>query len=135
MENCIFCKIVKGELPSYKVWEDEKALAFLNIRPHRPGHLLLIPKKHEDYFFDLDDETLKDLVVEAKPLAKVLKEVYKPQTGKVSMLLMGMGVPHIHIHLFPMDSEEDVSTDRAYDASSEELKENQEKIKSSLNIA
>ncbi len=135
MESCVFCRIVKGELPSYKVWEDDQAVAFLNIRPHRPGHLLLIPKKHEDYFFDLDDETIKDLAVKAKPLAKALKEVYKPKTGKISMLLMGMGVPHVHIHLFPMDAEKDVNTDSAYDATPDELKENQEKIKASLNTA
>ncbi len=132
MENCIFCKIVKGELSSYKVWEDDQALAFLTIKPHKKGHLLLIPKKHEDYFFDLDDETIKDLAVKAKPLAQALKKVYKPRSGKISMVLMGTGVPHVHLHLFPLDKETDIDPRMAYDASSDELTKNQEKIKAAL---
>lgn len=130
--NCVFCKIVAGEIPSYKVWEDAKALAFLTIKPQTPGHILLIPKKHEDYFFDLDDEVLKDLVVRAKPLARALKKVYKPHSGKVSMVLMGTGVPHVHIHLFPFNKEDDIDPKKAYDATREELQENMEKIKSAL---
>lgn len=132
MENCIFCKIIKGDIPSYKVWEDNQVLAFLTIRPHKPGHLLLIPKIHEDYFFDLDDETIKDLVIKAKPLAQALKKVYKPRSGKVSMVLMGMGVPHVHIHLIPLDKETDIDPKSAYDANHEELAKEQEKIKQVL---
>lgn len=132
MENCVFCKIVKDEIPSFKVWEDDKALAFLNIMPHKKGHILLIPKEHEDYFFDLDDETIKDLVIKAKPLAKVLKQIYKPATGKVSLVLMGMGVAHVHLHLFPLDKESDINTDKAYKASEEELSDSMEKIRSAL---
>jgi len=130
--DCVFCKIVSGDIPSYKVWEDDKALAFLNIMPHKKGHLLLIPKKHEDYFFDLDDETISDLTVKAKPLAKVLKEIYMPKTGKVSMVLMGTGVAHVHLHLFPLDEETDINLDKAYKATSEELTESMEKIKQAL---
>lgn len=132
MENCVFCKIVKDEIPSFKVWEDDKALAFLNIMPHKKGHILLIPKEHEDYFFDLDDETIKDLVIKAKPLAKVLKQIYKPATGKVSLVLMGMGVAHVHLHLFPLDKESDINTNKAYKASEEELSDSMEKIRSAL---
>lgn len=132
MNNCIFCKIIKGEIPSYKVWEDEKALAFLTLKPHTKGHLLLIPKIHEDYFFDLDDETIKDLSVKAKPLAKALKTIYKPKSGKVGLMLMGMGVPHVHIHLIPMNSERDLNVDAADDATKEELTEEMEKIKATL---
>lgn len=132
MDSCIFCKIVRGKIPSYKVWEDNKALAFLTIRPHKNGHVLLIPKIHEDYFFDLDDETLKDLILKAKPLAQVLKKIYKPKSGKVSMVLMGMEVPHVHLHLFPLDKESDIDTTMAYPATPEELTENMEKIKSAL---
>lgn len=133
MDSCIFCKIIKGEIPSYKVWEDDQALAFLTLRPHTKGHLLLIPKIHEDYFFDLDDEAIKDLTIKAKPLAQALKKVYKPKSGKVGLLLMGMGVPHVHIHLIPLNSEKDINTTSAYDATKEELTEEMAKIKSSLN--
>lgn len=132
MENCIFCKIVSGEIPSYRVWEDDKAMAFLTIRPHKDGHLLLIPKKHEDYFFDLDDETLTDLILKAKPLARVLKDIYKPMSGKISLVLMGMEVKHVHLHLFPLDQESDVNIDKAYQATPEQLTENMEKIKLAL---
>lgn len=131
MENCIFCKIVNGA-PSYKVWEDDKALAFLTIRPHKDGHVLLIPKVHEDYFFDLDDETLKDLVLKAKPIAQALKKIYKPKSGKISMVLMGMGVPHVHLHLIPLDKEDDIDPKKAFDPDPEQLIKNMEKIKAAL---
>ena len=130
--ECIFCKIVKGEIPSYKVWEDDKYLAFLTIRPHKDGHLLLIPKKHDEYFFDLDEESIKELTIKAKPLAQVLKEIYKPKSGKVSMVLMGMEVPHVHIHLFPLDEESDINIDKAHEATPEQLTENMKKIKLAL---
>lgn len=132
MDECIFCKIVKGGIPSYKIWEDDKALAFLTIRPHKNGHVLLIPKTHEDYFFDLDDETLKDLVLKAKPIAQVLKKVYQPKSGKVSLVLMGMGVPHVHLHLIPLDEETDIDPKKAFDPTPEQLTENMEKIKRAL---
>ena len=130
--ECIFCKIVNGAIPSYKVWEDDKALAFLTIRPHKDGHILLIPKKHDEYLFDLDDESFNELMRKTKPLAKALKEIYKPKSGKVSLVVMGMEVPHVHLHLFPLDQETDVNTDKAYEATKEQLSENMERIKSAL---
>ena len=130
--ECIFCKIVNGAIPSYKVWEDDKTLAFLTIRPHKDGHILLIPKKHDEYLFDLDDESFNELMRKTKPLAKALKEIYKPKSGKVSLVVMGMEVPHVHLHLFPLDQETDVNTDKAYEATKEQLSENMERIKSAL---
>jgi len=132
MDNCIFCKIISGKIPSYKIWEDDKALAFLTIRPHKNGHVLIIPKIHEDYFFDLDDETIKDLVVKAKPIARALKKVYKPRSGKISLVLMGMGVPHVHLHLIPLDKEDDIDPKKAFDPTPEQLTEDMNKIKEAL---
>ncbi len=132
MEGCIFCRIIRGKIPSNKVYEDDQHLAFLIIRPINPGHTLVIPKKHTDYFFDLEDQELSELVIKSKPIAKALKKAFNPQTGKVGVMIAGMAVPHAHIHLIPMNSEGDLTFAKAKDASSGELKENQEKIKAAL---
>ena len=102
----IFSKIVAGEIPSYKVAEDENYYAFLDINPLQKGHTLVIPKVEEDYIFDLDDQTLAGLVLFAKKVAHKIKE----QTGcvKVAMVVLGLEVAHAHIHLIPMNSEKDV---------------------------
>lgn len=102
----IFSKIVAGEIPSYKVAENEKYYAFLDINPLAKGHTLVIPKVEVDYIFDLDDETLAGLTKFAKKIAHKIKE----QTGckKVAMVVLGLEVAHAHIHLIPMNSEKDV---------------------------
>ena len=102
----IFSKIVAGEIPSYKVAEDDNYYAFLDINPLTKGHTLVIPKVEEDYIFDLDDETLAGLTLFAKKVAHKIKE----QTGcvKVAMVVLGLEVAHAHIHLIPMNSEKDV---------------------------
>ena len=102
----IFSKIVAGEIPSYKVAEDDNYYAFLDINPLTKGHTLVIPKVDEDYIFDLDDETLAGLTLFAKKVAHKIKE----QTGcvKVAMVVLGLEVAHAHIHLIPMNSEKDV---------------------------
>ena len=128
MDNCIFCKIVKGEIHSYKVWEDENNFAFLSIAPIMPGHTLIIPKKHDDYLFDMDDEALADLIKSSKPIAKLLKEKIKPKTGKIGIMVAGLQVPHVHIHLIPMDSEGDLTFANAKASSPEELKQIYDKI-------
>ncbi len=135
MENCIFCRIVKGELPSYKVWEDDNYLAFLTIRPINPGHVLVIPKKHTDYFFDLDDKELSGLIIASKPISDAIRKAMNPKTDRVGVMVAGLSVPHAHIHLIPMDSESDLTFSRAKDSRSEELTNIQEKIKASLNTA
>ena len=102
----IFSKIVAGEIPSYKVAEDDNYYAFLDINPLAKGHTLVIPKAEVDYLFDLDDTTLAGLIVFAKKVAHKIKE----QTGcvKVALVVVGLEVPHAHIHLIPMNSEKDV---------------------------
>ena len=122
MENCIFCKITKGEIPCYKVAEGEKHLAFLSITPHHQGHTLVIPKKHEDYFFDLSDREISEIMVFAKPVAQKLKSVFKPKSGKIGVMLAGQGVPHVHIHLIPLDREKDLEFSSArHNVSTEEF--------------
>ena len=102
----IFSRIVAGEIPCYKVAEDDKYFAFLDINPLAKGHTLVIPKQEVDYYFDLDDETLAGMTLFAKNVAHKIKE----QTGckKVAMVVLGLEVAHAHIHLIPMNSENDV---------------------------
>ena len=122
----IFSKIVARKIPSYKVAEDEKYYAFLDINPLAKGHTLVIPKVEVDYIFDLDDETLAGLTKFAKKIAHKIKE----QTGckKVAMVVLGLEVPHAHIHLIPMNSEKDV------DFGAEKLKLTPEEFKEIANM-
>ena len=119
MENCIFCKIIKGEIPSVKIWEDGNFLAFLDINPINPGHTVLIPKKHDDYLFDLEDEEYKELMLKAKKIAKMLKNKLKPK--RVGLAVEGFFVPHIHIHLVPLNKGNELNPERAKNMGAEEL--------------
>ena len=102
----IFSRIAQGEIPSYKVAEDDNYYAFLDINPLMEGHTLVIPKREEDYFFDLSDDELAGMVKFAKRIAARQKEVFGCK--KVAMIVLGLEVPHAHIHLIPMNSEADV---------------------------
>lgn len=102
----IFTKIVKGEIPAYKVAENENYLAFLDISPVAKGHTLVIPKKEVDYLFDLDDHLYAGLQLFAKKVAGGLKKAVPCK--KVGVLVLGLEVPHAHIHLIPMQDETDV---------------------------
>ncbi len=103
----IFTKIVDGEIPCYKIAEDEKCFAFLDISPLQEGHTLVIPKKEVDYIFDLEDEDLIAMQLFAKKVAKVIRKTFSCK--KVAQVVLGMEVPHAHIHLIPMNSEKDVN--------------------------
>ena len=102
----IFTRIVRGEIPSYKVDEDERFFAFLDINPLTKGHTLVVPKQETDYLFDLDDRTLADMIVFAKRIARKLKE--KIECKRVAVVVLGLEVPHAHIHLIPIQDEKDV---------------------------
>lgn len=102
----IFSRIVAGEIPSYKVAEDDKFYAFLDINPVQKGHTLVIPKQEVDYIFDEDDELIAAHMVFAKRVAKAIKKAI-PCT-KVGVTVMGLEVPHAHIHLIPMQTEGDM---------------------------
>jgi histidine triad (HIT) family protein len=103
----LFTKIVNGEIPSYKIAEDDNFYAFLDIFPLAKGHTLVIPKKEVDYLFDLDDSTYLGLQAFAKKLAIALKKAIPCK--KVGVVVLGLEVPHAHIHLIPMQSEQDVN--------------------------
>ena len=125
-ENCIFCKIVKGEIPAVKIWEDENYLAILDINSINPGHTLLIPKKHEDYLFDLNNEEYSGLMLKSKIVAELLKKKLNPK--RIGMAVEGFGVPHIHIHLVPINNPYELNPEKAKKMSSEKLNKIQEMI-------
>ena len=101
MEDCKFCKIAKGELGSYKLYEDEKFFAFLDTSPIQEGHFLIIPKKHAEYIFDLQEPDYSELMQLAKKLSKNLKEATKAK--KIGLAVEGFGEDHLHIHLVPIN--------------------------------
>lgn len=103
----IFTKIVNGEIPSYKIAEDENYYAFLDIFPLAKGHTLVIPKKEVDYLFDLDNESYLGLHAFAKKVAQALKKAIPCK--KVGVAVLGLEVPHAHIHLVPLQSEADIN--------------------------
>jgi histidine triad (HIT) family protein len=102
----IFSRIVAGEIPSYKVAENERFYAFLDIAPLAKGHTLVIPKREVDYFYDLEDDELQEMIVFAKQIAKKIQAT--TQCKKVATVVLGLEVPHAHIHLVPMNTEKDV---------------------------
>ncbi len=103
----IFSRIIKGEIPCYKVAEDDRFFAFLDINPMTKGHTLVVPKLEEDYLFDLDDQLLADMMVFSKKIAVALKQTV--QCVRVGVAVLGMEVPHAHIHLVPINKESDMS--------------------------
>lgn len=105
--STIFSRIVAGEIPSYKVAEDEKHYAFLDINPVAPGHVLVIPKREVDYIFDLPDEEFLELQLFAKRIAEAVKQAMPCK--RVGVAVMGLEVPHAHIHLIPINEEADMN--------------------------
>jgi histidine triad (HIT) family protein len=103
----IFTKIIKGEIPSYRVAEDDNFYAFLDINPLKAGHTLVVPKKETDYIFDIDDDQLAAMILFSKKIAAAIKKSYP--CNRVAVIVLGLEVPHAHIHLIPMDSMEDVN--------------------------
>lgn len=102
----IFTRIIDGEIPSYKVDEDDRFYAFLDINPVQEGHTLIVPKNETDDIFDLDDRTIGDMMIFAKKVAKRIKAAIPCR--KVAVVVIGLEVPHAHIHLIPINKEGDL---------------------------
>src|SRR3989344_7552174 len=101
-ENCLFCKIVKGEAPCHRIWEDDKHLAFLSIFPNTKGFSVVVTKEHyPSYAFDLPEEVLKELVIASKKVVKLIDSKLE-DVGRTGMIFEGFGVDHVHAKLFPM---------------------------------
>ena len=125
-KECIFCKIVKGEIPAVKIYEDEKHFAFLDVNPINSGHTLLIPKKHTEYLFDLKDNEYSELMLKVKSFAKLLKN--KLKSKKIGLIIEGFGVLHVHIHLVPINSMGELNQKRTKPVNKEELNKIAKKI-------
>ncbi|MBR2493845.1 MAG: HIT family protein [Paludibacteraceae bacterium] len=127
----IFSRIVAGEIPSYKVAENDKFYAFLDINPLVKGHTLVIPKQEVDYIFDLSDEDLAEMQVFAKKVAAAIKSAFP--CLKVGQAVIGLEVPHAHIHLIPIQKESDMLfSNPKLKLNAEEFKEIAEKIQAEI---
>lgn len=123
----VFSKIIAGEIPSYKIAENEHFFAFLDIFPIREGHVLVVPKTEVDKIFDLDDQLLSEWLVFAKPIAKAIERAF--HCDRCGLSVIGLEVAHAHMHLVPINSSDDLNfTRRKLKLSPEQLKEVQEKI-------
>lgn len=127
----IFSRIAAGEIPSWKVAEDDRHFAFLDINPVAEGHVLVIPKREVDYIFDLDDNELADLTIFAKKVAKALKEAVPCR--KVGVTVIGLEVPHAHIHLVPLTHEGDMDFNHKTTLPDERMKEIAEAVAANFN--
>jgi histidine triad (HIT) family protein len=127
----IFSKIIAGEIPSYKIAENEKFFAFLDIFPLREGHVLVVPKTEIDKFFDLPDEFLSEMLLFAKPIAKAIERSFN--CNRCGIEVVGLEVPHAHMHLIPINSANDLNfTKDKLKMTPEQMKKVQEKIISNL---
>jgi len=106
----IFTRIINGEIPCYKVAEDDNYFAFLDINPLREGHTLVVPKIETDYIFDLDDKQLSGMILFSKKVASAIRSVIP--CNRIGVAILGLEVPHAHIHLVPMDTMDDINFKR-----------------------
>jgi histidine triad (HIT) family protein len=127
----IFTRIIKGEIPCYKIAEDDRYFAFLDINPLRAGHTLVVPKEETDYLFDLEDDQLSGLILFSKKVAEAIKTAIP--CNRIGVAVLGLEVPHAHIHLVPMDSMDDVNfKNPKLKFSPEEFTETAQKIRSNF---
>lgn len=127
----IFSKIIAGQIPSYKIAEDENFFAFLDIFPLVEGHVLVVPKVETDKFFDLGDDYLSKMLLFAKPIAHAVEKAF--DCNRCGISVVGLEVPHAHMHLIPINSADDLNFTRAkLKLSTEELKAVQDKITQNL---
>ena len=106
MSDSIFTKIIKGEIPCYKIAEDDRFIAFLDVFPIKKGHTLVVPKAQIDYLFDLDDSLLSDLMIFAKKFSQKMQSTISCE--RIGIAVIGLEVPHAHIHLVPLDTVGDI---------------------------
>lgn len=109
MQDSIFTKIIKGEIPCHKVYEDDQTFAFMDIHPIQPGHVLVVSKRQVSNFYELEDEEYQALMATVKSVAKRLKEVF-PDKKRIAVIIEGLDVDHVHVKLFPISTGEELRT-------------------------
>ena len=108
MDDCIFCKISRSEIPTHKIYEDDHSFAFLDKHPINPGHTLVIPKFHEANFYQLNENHYSHLMLTVKKLAEQINRVMRPH--KVGLIVAGWDIPHAHVHIVPMNDYHDITS-------------------------
>ncbi|MAN59975.1 MAG: HIT family protein [Flavobacteriaceae bacterium] len=126
----VFTKIIKGELPSYKIAEDENFIAFLDVNPNAKGHTLCVPKEETDKLFDLGEHKYLQLMQFSRRIAKALEKAVACK--RVGMAVVGLEVPHVHVHLIPINAMRDMTFQHKIDMDEEEFEELASKIRSKL---
>ncbi|MCS6798539.1 MAG: HIT family protein [Myxococcota bacterium] len=127
----LFTRIIRGELPGRFVWKDDRAVVFLTIAPLRPGHVLVVPRAEVDHWLDADPDLLAHLIRVAQTVGKAIQRAYRPT--RVGLAIVGLEVPHLHIHVSPIDSASDLDFRRAnHGARPEELDEAAAKLRAAL---
>lgn len=109
MENCVFCKIIAGELPTHIIYQDELVIAILDHRPVRPGHCMVIPKEHIDYFTNAPNDIVSHIVAVGNKLGRKIMETIDPKPMRVGFVVHGY-IPHVHYHVIPQHSEDDITS-------------------------
>lgn len=129
--STIFSKIIRGEIPSYKIAENERFFAFLDINPMAKGHTLVVPKIETDYIFDLEDDLLSEMIIFSKKVSKAIEASIS--CNRVGIMVVGLDVPHAHIHLIPINKTADMSlSEPRLNLSKEEFEEIAESIRANL---
>ncbi|WP_124039366.1 HIT family protein [Neoactinobaculum massilliense] len=127
----VFTKIIAGEIPGRFVWSDPSAVAFADVEPHRPGHVLVVPRQEIDKFTDLDDDLAAHLFIVAKRIGNAQIEAFG--VPRAMMVIAGLGVPHTHLHVIPAESEKAIGFDQARkNVPGEELDADMEKLRAAL---
>jgi histidine triad (HIT) family protein len=126
----LFTKIIRGEIPCHKLYEDEDYFSFLDIKPLKPGHALVIPKVEVDYIFHLEDELLSGLLMVARPIARAIEQCVDCE--RIGLMVAGLEVPHTHVHLVPISSVGDLNFAHATETPPGELAELAGKIRGVL---
>ena len=129
-KQCVFCKIINGEAQSEIIFENDKFFAFLDKNPVNPGHFMIIPKRHVDYFFDLTEKEYREIF----EIAKKLQEPLRKATGakRIGLVVNGFAVPHAHLHLVPLHAPNDIDSCRAKKGIPLEMKEIAKKIRKAI---
>ena len=130
MSDCIFCKIADKDIPSHIVWENERFVAFADVKPINPGHLLIIPKEHTDLVFDLSDDRYTEIFMIAKTLSVPLQRAMDAK--RIGISVEGFGVAHAHVHLVPLNGPNELNPERAREMDEKELEMIAEKIKDQI---
>lgn len=125
--DCVFCRIAADRQSAQKIWEDKDFVAFLDIKPINPGHTLLIPKKHFEYLFELEEPLYSKMLKRAKTLAKPLREAMQSQ--RIGVLVEGFGVAHLHIHLVPINKADGFGSRKGTPATETELQQTAERVR------